>query len=177
MRLVKWTIREFYSLIMKMLQSDSTFLAQSDRRCWVSEFVIDNRFSVKLFRERLELAGHIVCDGPFDWNKMISFKILCFTWRAKQGRISSPIELQSRGIIIPSTVCGTCKQEEETSDHMLITCQSVRTVMNEILNWCEIRCDNFNSVRDMLLFLSRWSKCKKRRSLMNVILCGVLWCI
>ncbi|XP_023738523.1 uncharacterized protein LOC111886502 [Lactuca sativa] len=149
----------------------------SDSKCWASEFMIDNRFSVSLIRDRFELAGHIVCDRPFDWNKMIPFKILCFIWRAKQGRIPFAVELKSRGIIIPSTVCISCKQEEETSDHMLITCQSVRTVMNEILNWCVIRCDNFNSVKDMLLFISRWSKCKKRRSMLNVILCGALWCI
>nr|KAJ0184610.1 hypothetical protein LSAT_V11C900457150 [Lactuca sativa] len=63
----------------------------SDRKCWVLEFVIDNRFSVSLIGDRFELLGHIVCDGPFDWNKMIPFKILCFMWRAKQDRIPSAI--------------------------------------------------------------------------------------
>ncbi|CAI9264591.1 unnamed protein product [Lactuca saligna] len=106
----------------------------SDSRCWESEFMIDNRFSVSLIRDCFEMAGHIVYDRPFDWNKMIPFKILCFIWRAKQGRIPSAVELKSRGITIPSTMCISCKQEEETSDHMLITCQSVRTVMNKILN-------------------------------------------
>nr|KAJ0210527.1 hypothetical protein LSAT_V11C400164490 [Lactuca sativa] len=44
--------------------------------------------------QRIELASHVVCDGPFEWCKVIPFKVLCFIWRAKLGRISSTLALK-----------------------------------------------------------------------------------
>lgn len=49
--------------------------------------------------------------------------------------------------------------------------------MELILSWCEIRCDRFISVDDMVLFISRWSSCRKKWCLLNVILYEALWCI
>lgn len=138
---------------------------------------MDKNFAVSLFRRRIELAGHFVYDGPFEWIKVIPYKILCFLWRAKQGRIPSAVALHNRGITIPSVICGSCNRDEETSEHLLISCSLAKTVMDEILKWCEIRCDSFKSVGDMLLFISCWSKNKRKRSMLNTILCGVLWCI
>lgn len=77
--------------------------------CWVSDFVRDAMFMVCLLRERLELAGHVVNDGPFDRDKSDPFKILYFISRAKLGRIPSTVALRNRGIIIPNTMCGVCK--------------------------------------------------------------------
>nr|KAJ0188098.1 hypothetical protein LSAT_V11C900495760 [Lactuca sativa] len=88
--------------------------------CWASDFVIDHRFSVRLLRERIELAGHVVCDGPFEWCKVILFKVLCFIWRAKLGRIPSSVALKPRGVTVPSVMCGSCNMEEELSDHILL---------------------------------------------------------
>ncbi|XP_052625777.1 uncharacterized protein LOC128132828 [Lactuca sativa] len=146
-------------------------------RCWESDIVRDGRFMVCLLRERIELAGYIVNDGPFAWDKLTPFKILCFIWRAKLGRIPSAVELKNRGIIIPNTMCGVCNSEEETCEHILLTCPVAKEIMDSILVWCEIRCDRFLSVDNMLLFISRWSKCKYKRRLLNAILCGALWFI
>ena len=119
----------------------------------------------------------MVNDGPFDWGKVTPFKILSFIWRAKQGRIPSAVALCQRGITIPSTMCGACNQGEETSDHILISCPMAKMVMDLILNWCEINGERFSSVKDMLLFVSRKSGCNKEKNLLNMILCGTLWCI
>lgn len=98
-------------------------------------------------------------------------------WRAKHGRIPSAVALKLRGVTVPSIMCCSCNLKKESSDHILLICPLTKAVMDSIFFWCEISYDGFDSVKDMLLFISRWSKCKKKRKLLNVILCGVLWCI
>nr|KAJ0216408.1 hypothetical protein LSAT_V11C300106730 [Lactuca sativa] len=138
---------------------------------WISSFSSENQFIVSLLRERIDLASHIVSDGPFDWCKVIPYRILCFIWRAKQERIPVVVAL----ITLPVTICSICNAGEETSDHTLNLCHIAKSVMESILSWCEIRGECFTSVKDMVLFIYRWSKCRKKRSLLTVILCGDLW--
>nr|KAJ0205758.1 hypothetical protein LSAT_V11C500256100 [Lactuca sativa] len=45
---------------------------------WESEFTVEGCFIVCKLRERIELAGFIINDGPFDWGKTTPFKILAF---------------------------------------------------------------------------------------------------
>lgn len=97
--------------------------------CWVSDFVIDNRFYVSFLHERIKLSGHVVSDGSFDWCKVIPFKILCFIWRAKLGRIPSTVTLKLRRVTIPPIICGSCNLEEESSDHILLLCPSANVVV------------------------------------------------
>nr|KAJ0197982.1 hypothetical protein LSAT_V11C700375200 [Lactuca sativa] len=131
--------------------------------CWASDFVVDNHFSVRLLRERIEMASHIVCDSPFEWCKVITNKILCFIWSAKLGRIPSSVSLKARGVPMSSIICGSCNMDEETCDYILLLCPVTKVVMNSILSWCEISHDGFYSVKDMLIFISRWSKSKKEK--------------
>lgn len=133
--------------------------------------MIDYQFSVSLLREQIELASHVVCDGPFEWSKEVSFRICCFIWRARLGRIPSSVELSRRagGVTITSITFGSCYLEEESSDHILLSCPLAKTVIDSILSWCEIQDGDFQSVKDVLLYISRWSRCKKKRSLLNVV--------
>nr|KAJ0208013.1 hypothetical protein LSAT_V11C500256110 [Lactuca sativa] len=82
-----------------------------------------------------------------------------------------------RGVSMPTTMCGACNNDEETCDHILISCPMAKEIMDSILNWCGIGCEKFSSVKYMLCFISRWSGNKKKQSLLNMILCGTLWCI
>nr|KAJ0206092.1 hypothetical protein LSAT_V11C500235860 [Lactuca sativa] len=84
----------------------------------------------------------------------------------KLNRIPSAVELKNRGVIILNTTC------DETCDHILLTCHAAKAIMDSILVWCEIRCDRFISVENMLIFISRWSKYKYKRRMLNAILCG-----
>lgn len=98
---------------------------------------------------------HVVCDGPFEWCKVIPFKVLCFIWRAKLGRIPSSVALKLRGVTVPSVMCGSCNLEESSSDHILLKYQLAKALMDFILFWCEVSCDGFKTVKDMLLFILR----------------------
>ena len=109
-----------------------------NEHCWASDFVIDHRFSVRLLHEWIELASHVVCDGSFEWCKVISFKVLCFIWRVRMGKISSAIALKRRDVTVPSIMGGSCNHQEESSDHILLICPSAKEIMDSILFWCEI---------------------------------------
>ena len=104
-------------------------------------------------RERIELAGFIINDGPFDWGKATPFKILAFVWRAKLGRIPFAMALSHRGVNMPTIMCGACNNDEETCDHILISCPMAKEIIDLILNWCGIGCEKLSSVKDMLCFI------------------------
>nr|KAJ0226308.1 hypothetical protein LSAT_V11C100044600 [Lactuca sativa] len=90
------------------------------------------------------------------------------SWNSIDGRWESKFVSDGRFMV---------RQGDETSDHILLMCSMAMAVMDSILNWCEIRCDRFTLVNDMLLFISRWPRCNKKKNLLNMILCGALWCI
>ena len=64
--------------VLKNLNIDPNEIVywKSTEGCWVSDFGMDGQFFVRLLRERIEMASHMVCDGPLDWCKVIPIKIL-----------------------------------------------------------------------------------------------------
>ena len=81
----------------------------------------DGAFSVKSFYSslvdrRVEIFPHGIV-----WNSWVSSRISFFTWEATWAKIFTLDQLKKRGWRIPNR-CYLCKEEEETSDHILIHC-------------------------------------------------------
>lgn len=144
---------------------------------WISDFVIDGRFMVNLIRSRVERASHPVNDGPFIWSNKIPLKIAAFVWRARQGKIPSAVALKHRGVNLVSTLCVNCIGREESVDHLLVSCPMADLILESIFNWCEIPKAQFNKVADLLIFISKWSRCSRKRSLLASISYCSFWCI
>ncbi|XP_023732432.1 uncharacterized protein LOC111880257 [Lactuca sativa] len=144
---------------------------------WISPFVVNAEFCVALLRDRIERADFPVCDGSFPWLKMLPLKVLGFVWRAKQNKIASSDALQKRGILLESSLCGACREAEETGDHLLVACPLVKVIYPSIYNWCNIQVTEFQSVNNMIEFASKWGNCPKKRKMLTTILFGTLWCI
>ncbi|PWA45529.1 reverse transcriptase zinc-binding domain-containing protein [Artemisia annua] len=59
---------------------------------------------------------------PTRWSSLIPSKVLIFVWRAERNRIPTRVELDLKGIDIPSILCPICDNELETVDHILAKC-------------------------------------------------------
>ncbi|KAI3724379.1 hypothetical protein L2E82_36152 [Cichorium intybus] len=80
-------------LIKSNIEFSEVISGSTDERVFDSMFVCDGDFRVSLLRSRIERASHMVCDGHFLWSKWVPFKVLCFVWRARIGRIPSAVAL------------------------------------------------------------------------------------
>ena len=54
------------------------------------------------------------------WSKVVLIKVLCFIWRATQGRIPATVALETKGIKVNSLLHGSCIGQQESADHVLI---------------------------------------------------------
>lgn len=144
---------------------------------WSSDFVVNGCFLVNFVRNRVDRANLPICDGPFIWSKLIPMKISGFVWRAKQGKIPSAMALKNRGVPLDSTYCVNCIGCAESCDHLLVSYPMAELILEEIFSWCEIPKVRFNKVTELILFIFRWSNCKRKRSLLAAILYCGLWCI
>ncbi|XP_071685549.1 uncharacterized protein [Rutidosis leptorrhynchoides] len=67
--------------------------------------------------------------------KSIPKKINIFIWRVKQGRISTRVELDKRGIDLDSIIYPLCNSHVETVEHVLIHCPASSQVWMLVLHW------------------------------------------
>ena len=85
----------------------------------------DGAFSMKslyssLVDMRVELFPHGIV-----WNSWVPLRISFFAWEATWVKILTLDQLKKRGWRILNR-CYLCKEEEETSDHILIHCSKAR---------------------------------------------------
>nr|KAJ0217947.1 hypothetical protein LSAT_V11C300155900 [Lactuca sativa] len=150
---------------------------------WVSSFVKNGEFCISALRDRIERASFPVNDGSFPWLRLIPKKVLDFVWRAKQNRIPLSVALKNRGIDLASTICDVCKTSDETGEHILVSCTMARSVLQSILHWCGLPVNEFQSVQNIIDYVSNWDEtgehilvsCIMARSVLQSILhwCGL----
>lgn len=100
-----------------------------------------------------------VCTHPpilINWCKLIPIKVLCFVWRAVQGRIPCAAALISRNIPIDFVFCGLCINQQEDADHILISCPYASMVRSEILRWCGVDDMAVQTVSEFIDLTSNW---------------------
>ena len=82
----------------------------------------DGAFSVKSYSS---LADKRVEPHGIVWNSWMPPRISFFAWEATWAKILTLDQLKKRGWRIPNR-CYWCKEEKETSDHILIHCSKTR---------------------------------------------------
>ena len=113
--------------------------------------------------------------ADFKWRKEVPSKVLCFTWRAMLGRIPSSAALLHRGISVSSPNCSFCGAAQECADHILVSCPLAVTVWSWVWKWCNMDHSSFTCTREILEFATKWGRCPKKRSMLEVICHGAIW--
>ena len=69
------------------------------------------------------------------WNRLVPIKIrICF-WRARIDRLPTKNNLIKRGLNNIDDVCALCTEENETSDHVFVSCRMAGEVRRAINSW------------------------------------------
>ncbi|GJU62417.1 RNA-directed DNA polymerase, eukaryota, reverse transcriptase zinc-binding domain protein [Tanacetum coccineum] len=85
-------------------------------------------FSVASARSLVD--SHILEVSPIAtrWNGCIPIKVNIFLWKLLLNKLPSRVNLDRRGIDIPSILCPNCQEDVETVNHIFFTCEMASTL-------------------------------------------------
>ncbi|XP_028113519.1 uncharacterized protein LOC114311591 [Camellia sinensis] len=124
---------------------------------------------------------HGTCNHPIHlvWNKQLPPKVQFFSWLAWKYKLKTSVFLQRIGILdgSASTLCIFCQEQQETAEHVLISCHLVWKVWTGLLQWWGTTWVVPNSVSNLLLWWSGFDCRKSERRIWNAIPLVTLWSI
>lgn len=79
--------------------------------------------------------GLVSTSRPTRFSSLILSKVLVVVWRAERNRIPTLVELNLKGIGIPSILCPICDNDSRTVDHILAKWDWVSHLWKNIFSW------------------------------------------
>ncbi|XP_076888244.1 uncharacterized protein LOC143538612 [Bidens hawaiensis] len=139
-------VEEFRSLLQ--LCVSVTMESGDDRVVW--EAGASHDFTACNISTALEARAIGDLIKVFDWNTFVPKKAGFVSWRAALGRLPTRSTLESRGILIDSSLCPVCEEVEETVDHILVSCGLAQSLWCLIAQWCKVPPPFLFSFQDVL---------------------------
>lgn len=112
---------------------------------------------------------------PVTWCKDVPIKFIGILRRAIQGRIPQALVLAHHGIILNSTLCGSCVGIEDDTYHLLIYFLFATCICDSIFRWCGIHILQCTSFGELINFANNQGMCEKMRINFLVICYGLTW--
>jgi len=169
----KLMVEEFMSIISQVPLHQGT----KDKRFWNDPPTFS--FSVKSAYNKL--ANHTIGRGleVFEhlWDLKVMPSAMFYVWRAFSNRIATKQNLQRRGVAMGDNLCVLCGKEEETTSHILVSCEVSTKVWNMCFSWLGICSVNHN---DLICHFEQFSCIclnQEGNRLWKSLWVSVVWCI
>jgi hypothetical protein len=127
---------------IQTLITDIQLTSMEDRWCWTLEG--RGQFSVKSARVAVDKKILIANGDPARWSKFRPKKVNIMVWKM-MDRISTRVNLDARGIDIPSVLCPICEGCSETVNYLFFECSFVTQVYNKFSRWWDIHIPGLSS--------------------------------
>ena len=138
---------------------------------------INKGFSVA--STRILIDSHILEGFPIAtrWNGCIPIKVNIFLWRLLLNKLPSRVNLDRRGIDVPSILCPICHEDVETANHIFFTCEMASTLWSMLAKWWEVDIPLCANMEDWIVWLDSSHFSKKVRVFLEGVGGVLLWCI
>ena len=145
-----------------------------DRVCWYGSQ--EKGFQVKSFYNAM--LPQTAAVGPWKniWKPKVPTRVAFFVWTAALDRILTTDNLRRHQVIIMDWCC-MCKNNGESSSHLLLHCPMAWDLWNFILSLFGLHWVMLRDVRDLLACWWVGRGRSKIKELWNLIPHGVFWCI
>uniref|UniRef100_A0A2N9EFE5 Reverse transcriptase domain-containing protein n=1 Tax=Fagus sylvatica TaxID=28930 RepID=A0A2N9EFE5_FAGSY len=165
---------ESLSSFLDLLYSSSVKGYGLDRVCWYGSQ--EKGFQVKSFYNAM--LPQTAAVGPWKniWKPKVPTRVAFFVWTAALDRILTTDNLRRRRVIIMDWCC-MCKNNGESSSHLLLHCPMAWDLWNFILSLFGLQWVMPRDVRDLLACWWAGRGRSKIKELWNLIPHGVFWCI
>ncbi|MFS7972310.1 putative reverse transcriptase zinc-binding domain-containing protein [Helianthus anomalus] len=138
-------IQQLSSLIAEVRLSD-----ERDKWSWQADS--SGVFSVKLAKRLLLSENSAVTWFVMDWCRWVPSKCNIHAWRMEMNKLPTGEALRKRNIAIGEITCPLCFSEEESVDHVFISCRVAAIIWNGVSSWCKIPQIYAFSIKDLLCF-------------------------
>ncbi|PWA53780.1 reverse transcriptase zinc-binding domain-containing protein [Artemisia annua] len=120
---------------------------------WIWSEAPDLTFSVK--QARCTIDHHILPIGSTStlWNRFVPRKVNIFFWRCRLNRLPTRVNLDHKGLDVPSILCSICASQLEDSDHIFFLCPTSHLIWKSIGKWCDLDFSTFSNVADMITWV------------------------
>ncbi|PWA74034.1 RNA-directed DNA polymerase, eukaryota, Reverse transcriptase zinc-binding domain protein [Artemisia annua] len=120
----------------------------TDRWIWDQNPNAD--FSVAAVKNSLRRYIYTQQAHQMIWVKWVPIKVNILMWRIEKGRVPTRLELVKRRMVLPDSRCPLCRLEEESVNHLFITCEFSFAVWSLIWRWCKLIPVHFDSITDLV---------------------------
>nr|GEY53847.1 hypothetical protein [Tanacetum cinerariifolium] len=101
-------------------------------------------------------------------------------WRAALNRLPTRVNLEARGVPIPSSFCPFCGEVDECIDHCLISCSFATKVWRKVWDWWNLGLFNSFppfSIQDIAMGLISSYSCIRLNKIIHGVFQCSLWAI
>ena len=85
------------------------------------------------------------------WEIKVVPNALMLAWKVLKGKIPTRVNLHRRGIVLPSSMCPLCNQEEETVNRLFVECKVAYKVCVMVSKWVGVQVVYSNDMKHHLL--------------------------
>lgn len=152
--------------IKELLKTFSATNEQRDRWRWL--LAKSEEFEVKALRKLVEIniqEREPVEHATTKWSKIVPKKVNIFVWRVTKGSIPVRVQLDRRGVDIPSLLCPMCNDCLESIDHVLVRCRISSMIWERVFKWWGLDEQNIVDVNQVLTLKGRkaWKEDSRKR--------------
>ena len=162
---------------MENLSHVSLYPNKEDLRLWNDP--PSYTFSVKSAYNKLIKQASGGVSGVFEylWNLKVMPSAQFYVWRALSNRIATKMNLHKRGVLLGDTICVLCGREEDSTSHILVTCDVSTKVWNMCFNWTGISSVDHNDLIHHFEQFSCMCFNQEGDGLWKSLWVSVVWCI
>ncbi|GJV31360.1 RNA-directed DNA polymerase, eukaryota, reverse transcriptase zinc-binding domain protein [Tanacetum coccineum] len=136
---------------------------------------ITKGFSVASARSLIDSYFLDVSPIASRWNGCIPIKVNIFLWKLLLNKLPTRVNLDWRGIDVPSILCPICQEDVETANHIFLTCEMASTLWSMLDNWWEVEIHLYANMEDWISWLDTSHLSKKVRVFLDDVGGVLLW--
>ncbi|XP_022041955.1 uncharacterized protein LOC110944608 [Helianthus annuus] len=145
---------------------------------WEWPAVSNGDFTVKNIKRLLYLDQEAADCFVMDWCQWTPAKCNIHAWCMERGKIPTGVALLKRNIHVEDTLCPLCMSDDETTEHLFLSCFIASNIWNGVSAWCKVPNIFAFSIKDLLDFhLTLRVPEKKKVAVQGIIIivCWSLW--
>ncbi|XP_028068482.1 uncharacterized protein LOC114271065 [Camellia sinensis] len=174
----QWEVEEQSRIIDVLRAAPALRVGVKDKSRWLASQT-GQSFVTTLYRQCELDFGDCVSASRLVWMKYLPPKVQFFGWLAWKYKVKTSVFLKKIGVLDEnaSALCVFCKLEDESVEHVLISCPLVWKVWAGLLQWWGVLWVVPGSMECLLQWWARNNFSKAERRIWNAIPLLALWSI
>ncbi|GJU66380.1 RNA-directed DNA polymerase, eukaryota [Tanacetum coccineum] len=121
-------------------------------------------FSVSSTRSYIDEHNLLGSSMSTRWSRFIPIKVNVLVWRLCLDKLPTLMNLDKKGIDVPSLLCPVCSDQVETADHLFFSCGMAQDLWGLLARWCQLDFPVISNIAEWFSWLDSTHLSKYARS-------------